>query len=82
MIIYQNINSYNTKAKYVIADKWYKRGDVVIFSEANVNELKNTQIIEDFVPIFPLKEHNYQSKNNRGLVIMAKVHLNIFISHF
>lgn len=72
VIIYQNINSYKTKAKYVFADKWYSRGDIVIFSEANVNELKKEQIIEDFVPIFPLKEHNYQSKNNRGLVIMAK----------
>ena len=79
VIIYQNINSFNPKAKYVIADKWYKRGDVVIFSEANVDVLHDNQIIEDFVPLFPLKEHNYHSKNNRGLVIMAKKDRNVKI---
>lgn len=76
-IMYQNINSFNTKFKHILADEWFSRNDVLIFAEANMSILKKSHVLKDFEAIYPLKDHNYVSSPHRGIVIMAKKTRNI-----
>lgn len=69
-IMYQNINGYNRKVKYIMADPYYEKADVLIFSEANVNVV--TQFPSSFEVAFPRPEDKFVSHRNRGLVILAK----------
>jgi hypothetical protein len=69
-IMYQNINGYNRKVKYILSDAYYSNADVLIFSEANVSVV--TQYPSCFEVVFPRAEDKVTAHRNRGLVILAK----------
>jgi hypothetical protein len=72
-IVYQNVNSYNKKCRHIMADAWYTRADVLIFSEANVSTLTDSaKIPATFKVLFPREEDNFTSNRNRGLLILVK----------
>lgn len=72
VIMYQNINGYKGKAKFILSDAYYENADVLIFSEANVNVLLLTQYPSSFEVIFPRPEDNFKANPHSGLVILAK----------
>lgn len=71
-IVFQNINSFLSKCQFIMADEWYGRADVLVFCEANVDEVTKDHVPPNFDVLFPIKNDNQKSSRNRGLVILAK----------
>lgn len=72
LIIYQNINSLKTNAKFTLSDEWYNRGDILLFSETLTKKTDNLNR-ENYKIVFG----SVSTNNSRGLICYAKSNVDI-----